>query len=277
MVAAENEYGSVASQIGGRYVHVTSIENNPNIDPHTYEVSPGVAAEVGSAAVVIQNGIGYDTFMNRLEAASPSRSRRVIDVQQLLHLPDSTPNPHIWYAAATMPAVAKALGNDLAAIEPGRAAYFHGNVTRFDSSLGRWHAAVASFRSEHHGVAAAVSEPVADDLLEAMGIVVKTPFRFQADVMNGNDPTPQDVALQQRLLARHQVRLFAYNVQVVNSLTVSIRADALRAGVPVVGVYETMPTPGYDYQSWMLAETEAIERAVLDKTSTTRLGPAPRR
>ena len=32
--------------------------------------------------------------------------------------------------------------------------------------------------------------------------------------------------------------------------------------MPVVGVYETMPTPGYDYQSWMLAETNAIQAAV---------------
>src|ERR1700685_4185051 len=93
VVGAENEYGNVASQIGGRYVDVVSVETNPNTDPHTYEVSPDVANEISDAALVIQNGVGYDTFMNKVEAASPSSKRKVIDVQQLLALPDSTPNP----------------------------------------------------------------------------------------------------------------------------------------------------------------------------------------
>ncbi|MFZ0058584.1 MAG: zinc ABC transporter substrate-binding protein, partial [Acidimicrobiales bacterium] len=91
VVAAENEYGNVALQIGGKYVAVDSIESNPNTDPHTYEVSPGVAQAVSSAQVVIQNGIGYDDFMTKIESASPNRKRYVIDVQHLLGLPDSTP------------------------------------------------------------------------------------------------------------------------------------------------------------------------------------------
>ena len=78
--------------------------------------------------------------------------------------------------------------------------------------------------------------------------------------MNGVDPAPQDIALENSFFAQHKVKLFAYNQQVIDSLTTSIRDNALRAGVPVVGVYETMPTPGYNYQSWMLAEVSAIRR-----------------
>jgi zinc/manganese transport system substrate-binding protein len=103
-----------------------------------------------------------------------------------------------------------------------------------------------------------------------MGITNLTPFRFQADIMNGVDPAPQDIALVNGLLAQHKVRLFVYNQQVTDSLTTSIRDNALKAGVPVVGVYETMPT-GYDYQRWMLAEVDAIGRAVASKTSTQKL------
>jgi zinc/manganese transport system substrate-binding protein len=112
---------------------------------------------------------------------------------------------------------------------------------------------------------------VADYLLTAMGITNLTPFRFQADIMNGVDPAPQDISRENAFFSQHAVRLFAYNQQVVDTLTSSILQNALKAGVPVVGVYETMPTPGYDYQSWMLAEVTAIRTAVASKISTRKL------
>jgi zinc/manganese transport system substrate-binding protein len=104
-----------------------------------------------------------------------------------------------------------------------------------------------------------------------MGIDNLTPFVFQADIMNGVDPSPEDIALENSFFSQHKAMLFAYNQQVVDSLTTSIRLNALHDGVPVVGVYETMPTPGYDYQSWMLAEVHAIEKAVTSKVSTQKL------
>src|SRR5271163_2770876 len=95
-IGAENEYANVLAQIGGRYVHVSSILDNPNTDPHTFESSPGVASEVSDAQLVVQNGVGYDDFMTKIESASPDPDRKVIVVQHLLGLPDNTPNPHLW-------------------------------------------------------------------------------------------------------------------------------------------------------------------------------------
>jgi len=271
VVAAENEYGNVAAQIGGRYVQVTSVESNPNTDPHTYEVSPGVATAVAAAQVVIQNGVGYDDFMSRIESASSDPARRVVDVQRLLALPDSTPNPHLWYSPKTMPKVAKALADDLSALQPEHAAYFKANAKMFAASLGPWLAAIAKFKAQDPGTPMADTEPVADYLLQAIGADIMTPFRFQADIMNGVDPAPQDVSLERSLLAARKVKVFVYNQQVTDSLTQSLISDAQANSIPVVGVYETMPVPGYDYQSWMLAEVQALEKAVADHTSTVRL------
>jgi zinc/manganese transport system substrate-binding protein len=271
VVAAENEYGDVASQVGGRYVQVSSIESNPNTDPHSYEVSPRVAGEVSGARLVIQNGVGYDAFMSKIESASPSSSRLVINVQHLLGLPDSTPNPHLWYRPTTMPRVATSVAADLAKLDPGHAAYFEANARRFIRSLGPWMTAIAHLKATYPGAPAATTEPVADYLLQAAGIDNLTPFAFQADVMNGVDPTPQDVSLERSLFSRHQVKVFVYNQQVTDSLTESFIADAKKAGIPVVGVYETMPAPGYDYQSWMMAEVHALDQALGDRVSTVRL------
>jgi len=270
-VGAENEYANVISQIGGRYVRVAAVESNPNTDPHTFEASPSVAALVSTARLVVQNGLGYDTYMNNIEAASPSSSRRVIDVQQLLGLPDSTPNPHLWYRPSTMPAVAKAMVADLSAIEPSQHAYFQANATRFDDSLKPWYAALQAFATDYPKTPVATTEPVGDYMLAAAGTVDLTPFTLQADIMNGVDPAPQAVTLEDSLFSKHLVKAFVYNQQVTDTLTASFLADAKRYGVPVVAVYETMPTPGYDYQSWMLAEVTALRKAVADRVSTQKL------
>lgn len=271
VVAGENQYGNVAEQIGGPYVSVYSVDSKPNTDPHTYEATPSVGQKIAKARLLIENGAGYDTFMGTLASASPNSGRKVIDVQDLLGLPGSTPNPHLWYDPKTMPAVAGSLAADLSALDPAHASTFQANAAKFVISLQPWIAAISAFKAKYIGIAAATTEPVADYLLQAMGIDNMTPWAFQADVMNGTDPSPQDVSLEKGFLTQHKVKLFCYNQQVTDSLTDSIRQTAVRAGVPVVGVYETMPAPGYDYQSWVMAELDAIQRAVTAGASTEHL------
>jgi zinc/manganese transport system substrate-binding protein len=270
-IGAENQYANVLSQIGGKYVKVSSILNNPNTDPHTFESSPSVAEEVSSAQLIVQNGVGYDGFMNDMESASPNSHRLVIVVQHVLDLPDNTPNPHLWYSPTTMPKVAAAMAKDLATLDPSHASYFSGNVTAFDASMQPWVNAIAAYKSAHRGTPVAVTEPVADYLLQAMGMKILTPFVFQSDIMNGVDPSPEDVTLEDNLFTTHEVKIFCYNQQVVDALTESFKSAAKKARVPVVGVYETMPTPGYDYQTWMMAELTAIEKAVEHHRSTEKL------
>jgi zinc/manganese transport system substrate-binding protein len=270
-VGAENEYANVISQIGGRYVTTTAILSNPNTDPHTFESSPAVAQVVSTAALIVQNGVGYDDFMDKIEDASPDSGRKVINVQHLLGLPDSTPNPHLWYKPTTMPAVAEAIGKDLSTLDPSHSSYFTANVAKFKASLTPWYQAIAAVKAAFPGAPVATTEPVADSMLEAAGTDNLTPFTFQADVMNGTDPSPQDVTIQNSLFTHHKVKAFVYNQQVTDSLTDSLLTLAHQNKIPVVGVYETMPTPGYDYQSWMLAEVRALRNALADGTSAPKL------
>ena len=270
-IGAENEYASVISQVGGGYVHVDAIMSNPSTDPHAYEASPAVAREIGSARLIVQNGVGYDPWATTILNAAPDPAREVINVQRLLGLPDSTPNPHLWYDPATMPKVARAVAAALAAIDPPHAAYFKASAARFTASLAAWNSALKAFKAAYPGAPVATTEPVADYMLDAAGADNLTPWTFQADVMNGVDPAPQDVAAVKALFTGHKVKAFLYNQQVTSPLTQSFIATANASGIPVVGVYETMPTPGYDYQSWMLAEVRALTGAVADQASTPRL------
>jgi len=235
-VGAENEYANVIGQVGGKYVQASAIMSNPNTDPHTFEASASVARTVSEAQLMVQNGVGYDGFMNTIENAAPNAARKVIVVQDLLGLPDSTPNPHLWYKPGTMPAVAN-----------------------------------AAFAASYPNTPVAATEPVADYLLQAAGADNLTPFAFQADIMNGTDPSAQDVAIERSLFTQHQVKVLLYNQQVTDTLTESFITLAQQNGIPVVGVYETMPVPGFDYQSWMLTEVQDLTKAVANHISTEHL------
>jgi zinc/manganese transport system substrate-binding protein len=270
-VGAENEYANVITQVGGKYVHASAIMSNPNTDPHTFEASPSVAREVNAAQLVVQNGVGYDTFMTTIENATPNSARKVIVVQDLLGLPDSTPNPHLWYKPGTMPAVANAIAAGLAAIQPKYAAYFKANAAAFIASLAAWDNAIAAFKAKYPGTPVATTEPVADYMLQAAGADNLTPWAFQADIMNGTDPSAQDVAVERSLFTQHKVKVLLYNQQVTDTLTESFITLAQQNGIPVVGVYETMPVPGFDYQSWMLTEVQDLQKAVAGHVSTEHL------
>jgi zinc/manganese transport system substrate-binding protein len=270
-VGAENQYTSVIAQIGGRYVDATSVMSNPNTDPHTFEASARVAAAISDAALVVQNGLGYDGFMSKIEAASPGSARVVISAQTVLGLPSSTANPHLWYSPKTMPAVARSIAAALGRISPSHRAYFAANLAAFDRSMTTLTDAIAAFRSAHPSVAVATTEPVADYLLEAAGTRNLTPWALQAAIMNDTDPAPQDVAVQTNLFTADRVKVFLYNQQVTDAVTARYLALARANHVPVVGVYETMPTDGYTYQSWMEAELSALERAVETGKSTVKL------
>lgn len=271
VIGVENEYADVISQIGGQYVQVQAIETDPNTDPHTFEASPKIAKDIADAQLIVVNGVGYDDWADKIMSASVRPNRKVINVQKLLNLPDNTPNPHLWYDPKTMPAVAKAVADSLATLEPSQAAYFQSNATTFIASLAPWNAAIAEFKAQYGNTPVAVTEPVADYMLQAMGFNIVTPFSLQAAIMNGTDPSPQDVSLQNGLFSGQQVKVFAYNQQVTDSLTNSFLEASRKAGIPVVGVYETMPTPGYTYQTWMLAEVAALKKAITDKVSTETL------
>jgi zinc/manganese transport system substrate-binding protein len=270
-VGAENEYADVIQQVGGKYVQASAIMSNPSTDPHTFEASIAVAREVGSAELVVQNGVGYDGFMTTIENAAPNSGRKVIDVQQLLGLPDSTPNPHLWYAPVTMPKVADAIATDLSALQPSHASYFQANARAFIARLRPLTSAIASFKATYPGTPVATTEPVADYLITALGAVNLTPWTFQADIMNGVDPSPQTVAAERALFTQHKVKVLLYNQQVTDPLTQSLITLAQRSDIPVVGVYETMPTPGYDFQTWMLTEVHDLRMAVAGKVSTQHL------
>ncbi|MDR3601267.1 MAG: zinc ABC transporter substrate-binding protein [Desulfosporosinus sp.] len=269
-VGAENEYADVIKQIGGKYVTVAAIMSDPSVDPHSYEADTKDASIVNKATLIVQNGLGYDDFIDKLVAASPNSNRTVINVAKELGYSDDTKNPHIWYKTDTMPKVAVLIAKDLEKQLPDQKQYFEDQLTQFNNSLKTWTDDLNQLQQDYAHTGVAVTEPVSDYLLQAANLDIKTPWAFQSAIMNGTDPSPQDVKTQQDLFNNKQVKVFIYNTQAVSDTTKALLDLAKSNNIPVVGVYETMPA-NHTYQTWMEEETTNILKALKNGVSTESL------
>src|SRR5438552_3469882 len=111
VVAAENVWGSIAAPLGGGRVTVTSIIDNPNADPHDYEPTTGDARAIALANFVIENGVGYDPWVQRLIDANPVSGRDVLDVGTLVGVATDG-NPHRWYSPVDVQQVIDAITSE---------------------------------------------------------------------------------------------------------------------------------------------------------------------
>jgi zinc/manganese transport system substrate-binding protein len=261
VVAAENFYGNIASQIGGAHVAVTSVLSDPNADPHLFEPGTRNGLAVSQAALVIQNGVGYDSFMQKLEEAAPSPHRVVVTVAGVLGVTGADANPHLWYDVPELGRIAGAIAAGLGRADPAHRRDYRAGLHRFDRSLAPLRREVAAIRARFGGTPVAYTEPVPGYLLAAAGLRSLTPAAFARAIEDGSEPSPEAVAEMTALLSGRRVRVLVYNDQAVSPITSRIRAAARAAGIPVIGVSETMP-PGESFQAWQLGQARALERAL---------------
>ena len=261
VLGTENFYADLLSQIGGTRVSVSSVLNDPNADPHEYEANPQTAKLVADAKLVIVNGIGYDDFMDKLLGASTKPDRVVISVQDVLKKADDD-NSHVWYDPKTMPAVADVVAAALAKLDPPSADYFAAQKAKYLAALKPIDDKIAALKAKYSGAPVAFTEPVAEYQADAIGVTVLTPEGFMKAIEQGVDPAPADVAGERDLLTGKKVKALLYNSQVTSPLTQDIHDLAVKSGVPVVGVAETIPIKFKTYQEWMLSQLAELETAL---------------
>jgi zinc/manganese transport system substrate-binding protein len=261
VVAAENFWGNITSQLGGRDVDVTSLITSPNADPHLFETDAADAATLAQAQVVIENGAGYDTWMSSLLSADGGHPR-LVNAAAVLHVTGSDPNPHLWYDIPRVPTVAAAITAALAKAAPREAPTFRANLAAFERSLAPLDATLATIKARFHDVPVAYTERVPGYALAIAHLDVKTPPGFARSIEDGVDPGPADTLAMQRLLDDHDVNVLLYNVQTVTPVTAQMRGLAREHGIPVVGVSETMPAGAPTYQRWQQGQLTKLLHAL---------------
>jgi zinc/manganese transport system substrate-binding protein len=262
VVAGENFWGNIVSQIGGSHVSVTSIISDPNTDPHEYESNTHDAAAIARADVVIENGLGYDDFLDKLLSASPSSDRDVVSVQKVLNITGDNPNPHIWYDTARLPEAAAAFAAALTKLDPADGSTFTANAATFDTSLQPILNVITAIKTTYAGTKIAYTERVPGYLTDAAGLVLGVPATFTQAVEDGNDPSASDTLAFDSAITSKSVKVLLYNGQVVDSETTKIKNLAQSSGVPIVGVTETLPSTDKTFQAWQLRQAQQLQTAL---------------
>jgi zinc/manganese transport system substrate-binding protein len=261
VVAAENVYGDIAAQIGGSRIHVTSVLTDPNADPHLFEPGTRNGLAVAQAKLVIQNGLGYDAFMERLERAAPSKSRTVVTIADALGIHGRDANPHLWYDVPKLSTIAGAIAAGLERADPAGTVTYAAGLKRFLAQCSALRGEVHLLRTRYSGSPVAYTEPVPGYLLAAAHIRNLAPSSFTRAIEEGTEPTPAAVAAMTSLVTKRKVKVLLYNSQAVSPITARIRSAAVAHGIPVVGVSETLP-PHLRFQQWQLRQAQALAEAL---------------
>lgn len=264
VVAAENFYGDIVKQLGGSHVAVTSILSNPNVDPHEYESNVQTAIAVSKAQLVVENGNGYDAWMDRLLSASPNNSRVVLVGANIADhkLPD---NPHVWYGIENMPAIAQAITAALKKLDTANASTFDSNLATFKQSLVLLEQKIREINKKYKGTPVALTETIYLYQAVPEGLAVLTPFDFQKAIAEGNDPPADTVIEANNQITRKEVKILIYNSQTVTPITTNLQNEAKNLNIPVVPVSETMP-PGKTYQTWMIDQLNTLQQSLATAT-----------
>ncbi len=261
VVASTNVYGDIARQIGGDDVSVTSIISDPAQDPHSFEADTRTKLAISRADVVIKNGGGYDDFVTSMAKGSKATVLDAVTVSGKKAPAGGELNEHVWYDFPSMRALAGRLAEALGKADPAGRAAFTANAAKFDSSLAQLETTEARIAAAHRGEGVAITEPVPLYLLQACGLVNRTPAEFSEAVEEGEDVPVGVLNETLNLFKNKRVALLAYNEQTSGAETERVEKAARDNGVAVVPVTETLPA-GKTYLTWMQANLAAVQAAL---------------
>jgi zinc/manganese transport system substrate-binding protein len=266
VVAAENFWGSIATQLGGNRVTVTSIITNPDTDPHDYEATPADARTMASAQYAIVNGIGYDPWAPKLIAANPVNGRLVLTVGDLVGVKEGG-NPHRWYSPSDVAKVIDQITADYKKLDPDGAAYYDAQNTDYTTkSLATYTATIAAIKAKYAGVPVGASESIFIPLSDALGLKLLTPEGFMDAVSEGTDLTASDKATADAQIKQKQIKVYVYNSQNATP-DVQAQVDAAKAaGIPIVTITETLAPATATFQDWQTAQLQALQAALAKAT-----------
>jgi len=266
VVAAENFWGSIASQLGGSKVTVQSIIVNPDTDPHSYEPKASDGVVLAKSQMAIVNGIGYDAWASKLIAANPSSSRKVLDVGDLLGLVEGD-NPHQWYSPSSVHRVIDQIVADYKQLDPNDSTYFDQQRTKFEThGLAEYNKMIATIRARYAGVPVGYSESIFQPLGEALGLKLLTPYSFAKAIAEGTDVSAADKQTVDTQAQTRLIRVWVYNSQNATPDVQRVNQLARAAKIPITTITETLSPASATFEQWQVAQLQSLQQALHQAT-----------
>jgi len=261
VIAGENFWASIATQLGGSKVSVHSVVSDPNADPHEYETTTDDARAFAEADLVILNGAGYDGWGSKLLAASPRQQREEIDVAQVLGK-KAGDNPHFWYDPAAVVRVADSITARYRSIDSTGVSYFDQLRADFTKALEPYTNEIATIKQKYSGAPIGATESIFVYMADALSLKLTTPPAFMDAIAQGNDPPAGAVAQFHDQIAGNQIKVLIFNGQTATAVTTNLRALAAAHRIPEVGVSETLQPQSAKFQDWQLAQLKSLENVL---------------
>jgi zinc/manganese transport system substrate-binding protein len=266
IVAAENFWGSIATQLGGSKVAVSSIVVNPNTDPHSYEATASDGVAIARSQMAIVNGIGYDSWASKLIAANPASGRVVLDAGKLLGLKEGD-NPHQWYSPSSVQRVIGQIVLDYERLDPRDASYFEQRRVLFQTrGLAGYNRLRNAIRARYGGVPVGYSESIFQPLGEDLGLRLLTPYSFAKAIAEGVDVSAADKQTVDRQAEEHSIKVWVYNSQNATPDVQRVNQLARAAQIPIATITETLSPPSDTFQQWQAAELTSLLAALHQAT-----------
>ena len=264
--ASINAWGSILAQLGGTHVKTTSIISNPDTDPHDYEPTPADGRVIASAALFVENGIGYDSWASKALEANPDSSRAVIDVGELVGVAAGG-NPHRWYSPPDVEKVADVITAALKKADPADASYFDAQRATFENTaLAKYHQLISEIKTKYAGAPVAASESIFAPLSAALGLDLITPPGFLKAISEGTDPSAADKSTIDAQISGKKIKVYVFNSQNSTPDVAAQVAAAKKQNIPVASVTETLSPQGASFQDWQSAQLQALAAALAQAT-----------
>lgn len=256
IVASTDFYAEIAQTVVGNHGKATAIIKSANVSPEDYEPTTTVAKKVSGADIALANGLGYDSWLNKL--AKTSQKTQLIRIGENVLNEKAGINPHLWNNPDTMTKTAQYLADTLSKKDPTHKKDYQANAKKYIASLKPVTALINDLKKDAHNQSVAQTEPVFEYMLTALGYKVMD-TDFSEAIEEGNDPSPATLTNLKSAITNHKIAFLVNNKQTTSATVSNLVSLAKENDVPVINVTETIPD-GENYVTWKLSELKQIQK-----------------
>ena len=257
VVASINQWGSLAEQIGGTDVNVTSILSSTNVDAHDFEPKTSDVAKLQKAQIIVSNGAGYDSWATK----SVGRNSTIVSAAETVGAMEGD-NPHLWFSKDARNGMATELTEAFSKALPAKKKAFQSRLKAWQKEEKAIEKSMGDFAANHNNATYGATEAVAYYLMSDMGFQDDTPKGFAQSVASGGEPAPADLQKFQSLIESQGISVLVNNTQESSDATNMLTGTAGRAGVPVFDVSEQMPQAYTTLTDWIADLVARLDKTV---------------
>lgn len=271
VVASVNQWGSLAQELGGSCVKVTSLINSTSVEPHDYEPTTSDMAKLTKADIVVLNGAGYDGWAEKAQfdkskqtivnvgdimgiTAMKEHSHEHSDGDSGHHHHHGSTNPHLWFSPE---AVLKA-ANAITEAYENKAGESSDTAQTAQRHFNDWNGDYADFvalinKARAKGIQRryVATESIINYLLDYAGSIDKTPETYTNAMNSDSEPSAADLKNAIDTVSGSDVDLLVVNPQEMDGFAKKLNEAALSSHKTIVSATEQLPENQKTLLGWL--------------------------